>query len=78
MRTNWGALFGVTLHKQRSLLILAHYFIGHETVQRKKDSTLWYPCWLVYSGLKKVAGKMSDFFHLKYNKVMEIGLRIEI
>lgn len=56
-----------------------HYFIGHETLVRKHHgSPLDVSTWLVFSMLSRVAGKVSDFFHVPHEKITEVGLRIEV
>jgi KUP system potassium uptake protein len=57
----------------------AKFFIGNETVHRKKiGSSVSLPIWLVYSLLRKFATRPTDFFHLPDNRVQEVGIRIEI
>jgi KUP system potassium uptake protein len=71
-----GALATAMPHKEVHDL---HYFVSNENIVRKvKGSRISYINYIAYAIMKNLAMKSFEFFHLRGEKVTEIGLPLKI
>jgi KUP system potassium uptake protein len=57
----------------------AHYFVGHETViRRRHGSRMGAVSFAVFAFLTRIASRAPDFFRIPQDRLSEVGFRVEI
>jgi KUP system potassium uptake protein len=56
-----------------------HYFVGHESVNRREHGSRLGPVtFAVYNFLSHIASRAPDFFHIPQDALSDVGFRVEI
>jgi KUP system potassium uptake protein len=55
-----------------------HYYFGHETVRRAKESAMGPVSFAIFAFLTKIASRAPDFFKVPHEALSEVGFRVEI